>query len=298
MFAKVFAQIFDSSIADDYILRHVFEDLLKLADIDGVVDMTPEAIACRTRAPLKVISDCLAKLAAPDPRSRSPDEDGRRIVLIDSHRSWGWRIVNYVVYREMRDEDARRSYMRDYMRNYRDINTKHVNNGKRRVNTRKPPLAHAEAEAEAEADPKIPPCGTAASGVPRKKDLREGAIAPPRNSFQIPTRESVKLLCAKIGLPDTEAERFVDHYESNGWKVGRNPMRSWTAALSNWKRHYESGNYNNGSPHRGRTAENSRNVGTYPTKTDYAAVLAKREREALARQVAQDNAKPPATATT
>jgi hypothetical protein len=40
MFAKIFTQIFDSSIAEDYQTRHVFEDLLKLCDINGVVDIT------------------------------------------------------------------------------------------------------------------------------------------------------------------------------------------------------------------------------------------------------------------
>jgi hypothetical protein len=30
------------------------------------------------------------------------------------------------------------------------------------------------------------------------------------------------------------AEVFFNHYESNGWKVGNNPMKSWKAALANW----------------------------------------------------------------
>lgn len=28
--------------------------------------------------------------------------------------------------------------------------------------------------------------------------------------------------------------RFFNHYESNGWRVGKNPMKSWKAALANW----------------------------------------------------------------
>jgi len=31
-----------------------------------------------------------------------------------------------------------------------------------------------------------------------------------------------------------EAERFWNYYESNGWKVGRNPMKNWKAAVANW----------------------------------------------------------------
>ena len=42
---------------------------------------------------------------------------------------------------------------------------------------------------------------------------------------------------AEIGLPESEAERFRDHYEANGWKVGgRTKMSDWRAALRNWKR--------------------------------------------------------------
>lgn len=150
----MYTQIFDSSIADDYQVRHLFEDLCKLADLEGVVDMTPEAIAARTRIPLDLVNRALTILASPDPRSRSPQEEGRRIVLIDSHRDWGWRIVNYEHYRELRDEDARRSYFRDYMRDYRArkkaggvINSKQMLND---VNLGKPQSTHAEAEAEAE----------------------------------------------------------------------------------------------------------------------------------------------------
>lgn len=33
------------------------------------------------------------------------------------------------------------------------------------------------------------------------------------------------------------AERFHDHFASNGWKVGgRAPMKDWKAALRNWVR--------------------------------------------------------------
>ena len=31
-----------------------------------------------------------------------------------------------------------------------------------------------------------------------------------------------------------EAELFYNHYEANGWKVGKNKMKSWTAAASGW----------------------------------------------------------------
>ena len=36
------------------------------------------------------------------------------------------------------------------------------------------------------------------------------------------------------GSNQDQAERFFNHYESNGWKVGRNPMKAWKSAVSNW----------------------------------------------------------------
>lgn len=119
MFAKVFFQIFESSISDDYVVRHVFMDLLVLSDEDGVIDKTPKAISRITNIPLEIIEMAISKLSAPDIDSRTPDEDGRRIVLIDQNRNWGWRIVNYLKYRQIRDEEARRISNRSYKREQR-----------------------------------------------------------------------------------------------------------------------------------------------------------------------------------
>ncbi len=105
----------DSSVADSWEARTVLEDLLKLCDKHGVVDMTVNAFHRRTNAPLEHVKKGLAKLQKPDPLSRSPEEDGRRIVLLDpDHRDWGWRIVNYAKYDayrasvDKRDKDRER----------------------------------------------------------------------------------------------------------------------------------------------------------------------------------------------
>jgi len=33
-----------------------------------------------------------------------------------------------------------------------------------------------------------------------------------------------------------EAAAFLDHYQSNGWRVGKNPMTDWPAAFRQWMR--------------------------------------------------------------
>ncbi len=53
--------------------------------------------------------------------------------------------------------------------------------------------------------------------------------------FHKPTIEEATLYGAKIGLPGVEIEKYLNFYESKGWKVGKNPMKSWESAMRNWK---------------------------------------------------------------
>jgi hypothetical protein len=49
--------------------------------------------------------------------------------------------------------------------------------------------------------------------------------------------EAVKTLFSERGYADGLAEEFFNYYQSNGWKVGRNPMKDWRAAATNWNQH-------------------------------------------------------------
>ena len=35
-----------------------------------------------------------------------------------------------------------------------------------------------------------------------------------------------------------EAEKFINFFESKGWKVGKNPMKVWKSAVANWMINY------------------------------------------------------------
>jgi uncharacterized protein YdaU (DUF1376 family) len=78
-------------------------------------------------------------------------------------------------------------------------------------------------------------CSPSPSPTPNNK---EESIAPKsqRSRFVVPSVEEVETACVEIGLPASEAGRFIDHYESKGWKVSGSPMKSWIASLRNWKR--------------------------------------------------------------
>ena len=96
-----------------------FQQLLILSDRFGHVDMTLDSIHRRTTVPLDVLETGIVELLKPDPDSRRPDEEGRRIVPLDPGRNWGWRITNHQHYRQIRSAEERRNYQREYMRDYR-----------------------------------------------------------------------------------------------------------------------------------------------------------------------------------
>ena len=112
MYVKIFSQILDSSVNRCWQTRHVFEDMLKLCDEEGFVDMTHDAIARRTNMPLEIVQRGIEELEKPDPHSRNTAECGRRIIRIDEHRSWGWQIVNYQHYRAITSELQKRELTR------------------------------------------------------------------------------------------------------------------------------------------------------------------------------------------
>ena len=55
------------------------------------------------------------------------------------------------------------------------------------------------------------------------------------DSSKHPTLEEVKAYCQERGNR-VDPERFIDYYTANGWKVGKNPMKDWKAAVRTWER--------------------------------------------------------------
>lgn len=50
-----------------------------------------------------------------------------------------------------------------------------------------------------------------------------------------PTLEEVEAEIEARGY-HVDARAFIAYYDSNGWKVGKNPMKSWKSALTTWER--------------------------------------------------------------
>jgi uncharacterized protein YdaU (DUF1376 family) len=60
----------------------------------------------------------------------------------------------------------------------------------------------------------------------------------PRKRFTPPARGDVHAYMLERGMDNgaaiPESEGFMNHYLSNGWKVGRNAMKDWKASVRNW----------------------------------------------------------------
>lgn len=74
-------------------------------------------------------------------------------------------------------------------------------------------------------------------GVLKNKMLEENIPAnnPKRKRFVKPTLSEIEQYCIERNN-NVNAEQFFDYYESNGWKVGKNSMKDWKAAVRTWER--------------------------------------------------------------
>lgn len=66
------------------------------------------------------------------------------------------------------------------------------------------------------------------------RERNEEGIAPAAPARVRPTLAMVEEYCAERGN-GVDPEAWIAHYEANGWKVGRNPMKDWKAAVRTWE---------------------------------------------------------------
>lgn len=216
MYVKLFASLYQGTLrgCSDEIL--VFTNLLAHCDSAGIVDKHWRAICEETGLSRERVELAITNLEAPDPESRSPEKDGRRIVKLDEHRAWGWEVVNYAKYRDIKDAESRREQNRLAQERWRNKN-KH-----RKQESAS--SAQVEVEGEEEVDVEEP---KALSGKPdvvrpsRKKDpetlraeaeRKEAAIRiieflnlKANRAFQF-TKTNLKFITDRLSEGATEAQ--------------------------------------------------------------------------------------------
>ena len=186
MFVKVFDDILMSSIWDEDVETRLFWiALLVLADQNGYVRGTPQALARLANLDVAAVEKALEILSTPDSRSRTKENEGRRLAVAPG----GYVILNYPKYRAIRTASERRAYMRDYM------------------------AARREAEKQVSVpgdDPPEPPSAESPSNGPvtdPERDLKHCEICPPEMLAKL-AEEAMKVYGSDFAVADF-LETFV-----------------------------------------------------------------------------------------
>lgn len=214
MFAKIFSQIYDGTLGGDWKALVTFQQILILSNEDGVIDMTPSAIHRVTGIPLDIIEHGISKLSEPDPHSRSSVHEGRRIVLLDPDRPWGWVVVNKMYYRDIGSREDKKRKDRERIAAKRATKTD---------------VSQSVADSRKES-PDVANVAHTYTYTNTYTDTKEKR----GRSFKTPTVEEVKAYCAER-KNSVNAETWHNFYEANGWKVGKNKMVDWKAAVRTWE---------------------------------------------------------------
>ena len=71
--------------------------------------------------------------------------------------------------------------------------------------------------------------------ISNKLDISKKKKETVAKKFIKPTVDEVRQYCLEANI-NIDANRFIDFYESKGWRVGSAAMKDWKAALRNWAR--------------------------------------------------------------
>lgn len=229
MYAKVYRALWDGTLGSSWAGWSLFVFLLAHADREGFVDMHPSAIARRSGMSEEAVRGGLSVLTSPDPQSRSADHEGRRLELIDSHRDWGWRIVNYEHYRSLVDADTVRAQARERQARRRArIAMEPEPAPSQSVTLGHAPSRHAEVEVEAEEESMLAPSGVehpASSGSgPGPASISAGSGPSPGVGARSPIRGRQHPRPAEIG------PYSLPTLAGGVWIPGEPQLARWRAA--------------------------------------------------------------------
>lgn len=149
-YTKLYASITTSTIwSESSDTRVVWITMLAMSDKYGRVFASIPGLARVSVVSLENTEIALKKFLAPDKYSRTPDNEGRRIVEIVG----GWQLLNYPIYREQQDEEHKRQQAAVRAKRYRDKGKGGVTpsvtmeRDASRTVTQNHPIAEAEAKA-------------------------------------------------------------------------------------------------------------------------------------------------------
>lgn len=200
-FVKLYNDILMSTIwRESKETRILWITLLAAANYSGKVMASIPGLADAAHLTIEECEEALKCLESPDKYSRSQEYEGRRIERIDG----GWLILNYKKYRVRRD---RNEYMRNYMREQRNVS--HVSQDS------KHPLADTDTYTDTDTDKKI---------------------INKRKKFEPPSLEEVRqYISENPELKCVDPEDFWKGFNDSGWIDSRgNPVKNWKLKIRTW----------------------------------------------------------------
>ncbi len=205
-YLKLWDRILSSSIMDEELTtRWLWIVMLLRTDAEGLVYGTPSALARMANITVAEVTNALDALMAPDPNSTSQEEEGRRI--LPGPKPNEWFLVNYKFYRDLRSPEVVREQVRERVKRHRARNA----GGNAVTHDVTPSSMYA-----------------VSVSVEKKEQKKEG------RATRRPAVEEIAAYIKEKGYRGFTAQQWRDHYEANGWKVGKNPMRDWKAAVRTW----------------------------------------------------------------
>ena len=149
-YTKLANSILTSTIwMEDDETRIVWLTLLAMADKNGEVQASIPGLANVARVSVQGCHAAIDKFLAPDPYSRTKDDEGRRIEEIRG----GWSLINHAEYRNLASDEDRKQKAAERQRRCRDRAMR--NSDERECHNMSHQNSQAEAEAEAEAEESI-----------------------------------------------------------------------------------------------------------------------------------------------
>jgi hypothetical protein len=108
-YTKLFGSIVASTVwQEPHHVRIVWITMLALRNREHIVEASTPGLASLARVTVEECREALLRLESPDPDSRTPENEGRRIRKVDG----GWLVLNGEKYRQKMSADDRREYNR------------------------------------------------------------------------------------------------------------------------------------------------------------------------------------------
>lgn len=116
MYGKFFTSTFSGSMFGAG--EHVFAvwGYVIASAVDGAIELNPPFVAAVLGTTAERVTDAIAYLCQPDPKSRSLSNMGRRLA---HEGGFQYRVINHAKYRAIRNEEDRRAYNREAQRRHR-----------------------------------------------------------------------------------------------------------------------------------------------------------------------------------